>query len=100
MEKILPKKIKPEKARGLDLSVQMNVTGPEGGNWIVTVKDQQIEVKRGVHPSPSISVKIADHDLVDLVNGELGAVQAFMSGKFEFKGNMSDALRLMDLGVL
>jgi putative sterol carrier protein len=97
---VLPKKFDPAKAAELDAVVQMNITGPNGGSWTITVRNQMMDIKEGIHSSPTISVKVADTDFVDLVNGNLNAVGAFMAGKVEFKGNMSAALKLVDLGII
>jgi hypothetical protein len=36
-EKILPMRFKPEKAAGVDVTVQVNIAGPNGGDWTVTI---------------------------------------------------------------
>ena len=99
-EKVLPEKFDPFKAGNLDAAIQMNVTGPSGGDWTIIVKNQKMEVKEGNHASPNISVKIADADFVDLINGKVNAVSAFMAGKIQFKGSMSLGLKLVDMGII
>ena len=99
-EKVLPGRFDASKAAGVEAVVQMNIAGSDGGGWVVTVKDQKMQVKEGTHPSPTITVRVADTDFVDLVNGRLGAVDAFMTGKLEFKGNIAVGMRLMELGFM
>ncbi len=99
-EKILPEKFDPAKAGNLNAVIQMNLTGPNGGDWAIIVKDQKMAIKEGNETSPAISVKMTDSDFVDLINGKLNAVNAFMSSKIQFKGSMSLALKLIDLGIL
>jgi len=99
-EKNLPEKFDPAKAANLNAVIQMNLTGPNGGDWAIAVKDQKMVIKEGNDPSPGISVKMADTDFVDLINGKLNAVNAFMSGKIQFKGSMSLGLKLIDMGIL
>jgi putative sterol carrier protein len=99
-EKILPAKFKPEKAAGVDVVAQLNVSGPEGGSWVVTVKDQKLQVTEGTTPSPSLTLKVSYADFLDLVNGKLSAEKAFFSGKIQFKGNIAVALKLRDAGFL
>lgn len=99
-EKVLPTKFDPKKAAGLEAVIQMNITGPDGGDWTVIIKDQKMEVKKGVHPSPEIGIKVSDSDFVDLINNKLKALQAFMSGKIEFKGSLALGLKLMDIGFI
>lgn len=99
-EKTLPQRFKPEKAAGVDITVQVNLTGSGGGSWVATVKDQTITVKEGTHPSPSLSLQMVDTDFVDLVTGKLSAEKAFFTGKVHFKGNIALALKLRDTGFL
>jgi putative sterol carrier protein len=97
-EKVLPSRFDPKKVAGLEAVIQINITGPNGGGWIVTVANQEMNIKEGVEPSPTISVTMSDTDFVDLVNGKLGAFKAFMTGKLQFKGSISVGMRLMDIG--
>jgi len=99
-EKVLPAKFKPEKAAGIDIVTQLDVSGPEGGNWFITVKNQKLQVTEGIAPSASLTLKISCLDFLDLVNGKLSAEKAFFSGKIQFKGNITVALKLRDAGFL
>jgi putative sterol carrier protein len=99
-EKVLPAKFDPSKAAGFEAVVQFSFTGPNGGDWYIVFKDQKFEVKEGVHPSPSISVKMADTDYVDMVNGKLSGERAFMTGKLKFKGSMAVGMKLREIGFL
>jgi putative sterol carrier protein len=99
-EEVLPKRFNPAKAAGVDVIVQLSITGPEGGNWIVTTKDQKLEIKEGIHPSPTLSLKMTEKDYLDLINHKLSAEKAFMTGKLQFKGNIVLAMKLRDMGFL
>jgi putative sterol carrier protein len=99
-EKILLTKFKPDKAEGFEAVAQVNLTGPLGGNWIITVKNGKIETKEGIAANPDITLKMLDTDFMALVNGKLNAVTAFMTGKLEFNGSMATGLRLLDMGFM
>jgi putative sterol carrier protein len=99
-EKVLPSKFEPEKAKDVDVVVQVNITGPNGGAWAVTIKNQKLEVKEGTHPSPTLSLGMAEADYMDLVNGKMSAEKAFFAGKIQFKGNIVVALKLRETGFL
>jgi putative sterol carrier protein len=99
-EEVLPKRFKPDKAEDIDVTVQMNITGPNGGDWVVTIKNQKLEVKEGTHPSPTLSLEMAETDYMDLVNGEMSGEKAFLTGKLRFKGNIALALKLRETGFL
>lgn len=44
----------PEKAVGLDATIQFKFTGAEPGEWYATVKDGKVEVAQGTHASPKM----------------------------------------------
>jgi putative sterol carrier protein len=100
MEKELPDRFKPEKAKGIDTTVQMDINGPSGGRWTVTIKDQKLEVKEGTNPSPKLAIEIKETDFLDLVSGKLNGTAAFFSGKLKLKGDVAMALKLRDAGLL
>jgi putative sterol carrier protein len=85
---------------GIDVVAQINVTGPEGGNWTVTIKDQKLQATEGTHSSPTLTLKMNENDFMDLVNGKLSAEKAFFTGRVQFKGNISIALKLREAGFL
>jgi putative sterol carrier protein len=99
-EKILPKRFDSSKAIGVDVTVQISITGTNGGDWTVTIKDQKLDVKEGVYPSPNLSLKMAEKDYLDLVNHKISAQKAFFTGKVKFKGDIALALRLREAGFL
>jgi putative sterol carrier protein len=99
-DKILPARFKPEKAEGVDVIVQLNVSGPEGGSWIVTVKDKKMQVAEGTNPDANLTLKMGLVDFLDLVNGKLSAEKAFFTGRVQFKGNIAVALKLREAGFL
>jgi putative sterol carrier protein len=100
LEEILPSKFKPEKAANFDVAAQLKLTGPRGGNWIIMLKNQTLKVTEGTHPSPTLTLTIADNDFMDLVKGKLSTMKAFFSGKISLTGDFSLALKLKDAGLL
>lgn len=99
-EKMLPSRFKPEKAAAIDVTVQVNITGPNGGDWVVTIKDQKLESKEGTHPSPTLELKMTEVDFMDLMNGKISGEKAFITGKLKFKGDIGLALKLRETGFL
>jgi sterol carrier protein 2 len=97
---VLQNRFKPDKAKGIDVTAQVNLTGPNGGDWTVIIREQKIEIKNGNHPLPKLTIGMTDADFVDLVNGKLSAQKAFFTGKIKFKGDIAIALRLRDAGFL
>ena len=64
------------------------------------IKDQKIEAMEGMHPSPTIVIKMAETDYMNVVNGKMSGEKAFMTGKLQFKGNIILALKLREAGFL
>jgi putative sterol carrier protein len=96
----LPARFKPEKAKDIDVVTQINITGPDGGNWTVTIKDQKLQVIEGVATSPSLTLKMNEKDFMDLINERLSAEKAFFTGRIQFRGNIATALKLKEAGFL
>ena len=99
-EKMLPARFKPEKAKDIEAIVQMNITGTNGGTWTVTIKDQKMAVKEGIHPSPTMGIRITDSDFIDVVNGKLSGIEALMAGKLEFNGSIGAGMKLLNTGLI
>jgi putative sterol carrier protein len=99
-EQILPNRFKPEKAVGIDVIVQVSIVGSNGGDWVVTIKNRQLEVKEGIHSSPKLTVTMKEEDYLDVVNGKISGERAFFGGKLQIKGDFILALRLKETGFL
>lgn len=99
-ENTLPAKFKPDKAAGIDVITQINITGPDGGDWVVSIKDKKLQVIQGTNPSATLTLRIAENDFMDIVNGRLSAEKAFFTGRIRFKGNIGVALKLKEAGFL
>ncbi len=99
-EKVLPKVFNPDKAAGVNVKVQVNLIGSNGGDWIVTIKNQKLETKQGKDSSPDLTLDMTDNNFLELVNHKISAEKAFFSGKVHFKGNIALALKLREAGFL
>ena len=96
MEK-MPGAFIPEKAQGVDATLQFNFTGAEAGLWNVTIKDGKVNVARGTHPSPKMTLTADSADYVKIFTGELDGMQAFMQGKIKLAGDLNLAMKLMQM---
>jgi putative sterol carrier protein len=96
MEK-MPGAFIPEKAQGVDAVIQFKFTGEEAGEWNATIKDGKVEVARGTHPSPKMTLAADSSDYVKIFTGELDGMKAFMEGKIKLTGDLSLAMKLMQM---
>jgi len=84
----LPDAFRADKAAGVEVVFQFDISGGDGGSWYVTVKDGTCEVAEGSAGSPTTTIKMADDDFVKLITGELNAMSAFTSGKLKVEGDL------------
>ena len=96
MEK-MPGAFLPEKAQGVDATIQFKFTGAEAGDWNATIKDGKVDVAQGVYPSPKMTLTADSGDYVKIITGELDGMQAFMQGKVKLAGDLNLAMKLMQM---
>ena len=96
MEK-MPGAFIPEKAQGVDAVIQFNFTGAEAGEWNATIKDGKVNVARGAHPSPRMTLTADSSDYLKIFMGELDGMKAFMEGKIKLAGDLNLAMKLMQM---
>ena len=87
----------PEKAQGVDANIQFKFTGEEAGDWVAAIKDGKVDVSRGTHPSPKMTLTADSQDYVKIITGELDGMQAFMQGKIKLAGDLNLAMKLMQM---
>jgi putative sterol carrier protein len=78
-------------------TLQFNITGDGGGQWIATILDGKLTVSEGEIAQPSMTVICTAPDMIAIVNNELSAVSAFMQGRVRIEGNMALAMKLQNL---
>ena len=100
LDKVLPEKFDPERAADLSAVVQFKISGDNGGEWVLTIKDQKLEITEGTVDGPDMTLIMKDKDYVALVNGKLSGQKAFMTGKLKFKGDMNLGMKLQKLGLI
>jgi len=100
IETFLPQKFDGGKAAGVTAVVQLKISGDNGGDWVISIKDQKLDVSPGTNPAPNITLTMKDADYVSLVNGKLSGQKAFMTGKLKFKGDMGLGMKLQKLGLI
>ena len=87
----------PEKAAGLDATIQFNFTGAESGEWYATIKDGKVTVEKGTHASPKMTLTADSADYVKIFTGEIDGMAAFMQGKLKLAGDLNLAMKLTQM---
>jgi putative sterol carrier protein len=92
---MIPNTLPGDKAKRADTVIQLNVTGSQAGQWNVVIKDGKVNVAKGTHATPEITVTADTVDILAVADGKLDPTQAFMQGKAKVKGDLSEALELV-----
>ncbi len=87
----------PAKAEGVNATIQFDLSGDNGGVYWVKMANGKAESGEGRVENPNMTLKAAASDWAAVVNGELNAMQAFMSGKLKIQGDMGLAMKLQSL---
>lgn len=59
------------------------------------IKEGKLDVAKGAHPAPEVTVTADTADILAVANGELDPTKAFMQGKAQVKGDLTEAVRLI-----
>src|SRR5271157_2825911 len=93
----LPGAFLADKAEGVDATVLCNLTGPKGGEWVVTIQNQHCSVEKGTISNPKLTLTADAQDCLDIFSGKLDGMKAFMQGKLKVSGNFGLAMKLIGL---
>lgn len=93
----MPANLDANAAKGMNATIQFNLSGDNGGQWYVSVKDGAATVTEGAAASPNMTMSMAAQDYVDMISGKLNGQMAFMSGKLKISGDMGLAMKMQTL---
>lgn len=87
----------PNKAAGLDGTVQLSLRGDGGGEYAITIHDQSLAVEAGAHEDPDVLVKTTAEHWLAVNNGKANPMMLMMQGKLKIKGSMAMATKFQAL---
>jgi len=87
-------RFRPEKATGVNATIQYDISGDQGGTWHATIKDGACTVTPGASPNPTLTLGMSAQDWLDMVSGKLKGQDAYMRGKLKLKGDMALAMKI------
>ena len=86
----LPKAFRPAEAGGKAHTIQLNISQPA----YAVIENGTCAVHAGTAPSSDLTLTMTDENFVELMQGRLNGVAAFMSGKLKASGDLMLAQRL------
>jgi len=93
----MPAAFLPEKAAGMNKTIQIDLNGDGGGQWAIQIADGAISVNEGQADAPNLTLKMDAGDYVDLVHGRANAMNLFMAGKVKVEGDITLAMKFQEL---
>jgi putative sterol carrier protein len=86
-----------DKAKGVHLKYQWQLSGPNGGDWWIEINDGKCEMGRGKVDNPDVAFITTDKNWVALSNGTLGGKWAFFTGRLKIHGSQAAARKLDEI---
>ena len=84
----MPDAFLADKAGGVEVTFQYNITGAGGGQWYAVIAGGTCEVGVGTHDTPTTTIIMASDDFLALMGGTLNPMQAYTTGKLKIEGDL------------
>lgn len=87
----------PEAAKGIDANVQFLLSGNQAANYVLEIKEQKCTFSEGLVEKPNLTLKGDTHVVIKILSGEMDGMKAYLMGKIKLIGNISLAMKLLNL---
>lgn len=88
------KAFQPEKAAGVEAVIQYHLTGEEGGDYVVTIENDECSVEKGTTEDPTMTLTADGAYFRDVLLGKKDGMKGFMKGKLQLAGDLNLAMKL------
>ena len=86
-----------QKAKGVHLKYQWQLSGPNGGEWWIEVNDGTCRMGRGKIPNPNVTFIASDKDWVAICHDQLSGTWAYLIGRLRVRGDQTVARKLGEM---
>ena len=91
---LLPGRLDSDAAEDLDAVYQFDLSGSQGGQYILTIREGACEVAEGMHADPHVVLSMAGEDCIKILKGQLNGPAVAMSGRLKISGDIGLAIQL------
>jgi putative sterol carrier protein len=88
---------KEDSVQGVSGVMLFDLGGEGGGKWTVVLNDGDVKLEEGETATPDVTFSMEAQDFVDIANGDLNPIGAFMQGKVKVSGDMTFAMQLQNI---
>lgn len=86
MMRMMPMYFRYKEAKGLDITLQINLSGEGGGAWTLRVVDQRCSVTPGLAPKADLTIGCAGTIFLGIHRGEVNPVLELLRGRIQLEG--------------
>lgn len=94
---LLPGRLDSDAAEDLDAIYQFDLSGAQGGQYILTIREGSCQVAEGLHAAPHVVLSMAGEDCLKILKGQLSGPAVAMSGRLKISGDIGLAMQLKAL---
>lgn len=88
---------RPELVDEVGAAFQFNITGDNGGSWVVDLREAPGEVRSGASDDADCVITVSEKDFTGIMSGDVDPQMAFMMGRVKVAGNFMLATKLRAL---
>jgi putative sterol carrier protein len=92
----MPAAFLPEKAGATKAIIQLDLTGEDGGQWVLDIAGGECKVRNEKAEQSDVTVTMDAEDFAALYRNQLNPVQAFMGGRIKVSGNVGLVMQLLN----
>ncbi|HJL70786.1 MAG: SCP2 sterol-binding domain-containing protein [Anaerolineales bacterium] len=94
---LMPERFLPDQAGDMDSVIQMDLSGDDGGQWTLLVKDGALSITAGAHADADMTMSMQASDWLGIANGAANSMALFMQGKIRVSGDMGIAMKMQTM---
>ena len=94
---LLPGRLDSDAAEDLDAVYQFDLSGAQGGQYVLTIREGACQVAEGMHADPHVVLSMAGEDCIKILKCQLNGTAVAMSGRLKISGDIGLAIQLKAL---